>query len=222
MFRAILQGVPVYLAIGHIQAVKVMIGFLIFSLMLLVVTFTTPGWRVQKNETSGIVEYMALMYDVRCDQEGCGTHIVSEDKAKKDFLIHFIKWIFEGMFPILCSSVSLILLILAILKPRWQDSFFLISTFSLEISMVLQWDLIATFAEFNRMANADKLKLKGYSFPVPWNFVLHSFSAFLTTMVMLASFLILMKRLVVNAKANDETEEEVVTVIDESEAESLI
>ncbi|KAL3862724.1 hypothetical protein ACJMK2_008677 [Sinanodonta woodiana] len=222
MFRAIMQGVPVYLAIGHIQTVKVMIGVLIFSLMLLVVTFTTPGWRVQKNETSGIGEYMALMYNVRCDQKGCGTHIVSEDEAKKAFLIHFITWIFEGIVTIFCSSLSLFLLILVIFKPRWQEPLFLISTWSLEISMVLQWDLIATFAEFHRMANADELKLKGYSFPVPWNVVLHSFSAFLTTMVMLASFLILMKRLVVNAIANDETEEEVVTVNDESEAESLI
>ncbi|KAL3862723.1 hypothetical protein ACJMK2_008676 [Sinanodonta woodiana] len=222
MCRAILQGVPVYLAMGLIQTVKVMIGFLIFSLMLQVVTFTTPGWRVLKNETSGIVEYVALLYDVRCDQEGCGTHLVSEDEAKKDFLFHFITWIIEGMVPILCSSLSLFVLILIILKPRWQEPFILISAWSLGIAMVLQWDLIATFIELHRLSTVGEFKLKGYSFPVPWNVVLHTISAFLTTIVMLASFLILMNRFVVKAMAKDETEEEVVTVIDESEAESII
>ncbi|KAL3862718.1 hypothetical protein ACJMK2_008671 [Sinanodonta woodiana] len=222
MCRAILQGVPVYLAIGHIQMVKVMIGFLISSLMLQVVTFTIPGWRVLRNETSGIGDYMALMYDVRCDQEGCETHLISEDEAKKDFLFHFITGIIEGIVPILFTSLSLVVLILVILKPRWQEPFFLISTWSLGTAMVLQWVLAATFAEIHRRSNRDEFKLKGYSFPVPWNVVLHSFSAFLTTMVMFASFLILMNRFVLNAMANDEMEEEVVTVTDESEAESLI
>ncbi|KAL3862726.1 hypothetical protein ACJMK2_008679 [Sinanodonta woodiana] len=83
MLRTICQRVPLYIDIGDVRTIKIISGLLGFSLLLQIITFTTPGWRVYKNEEKGKEEYMALMYDVRCDSQGCKTYAVSEDEYKK-------------------------------------------------------------------------------------------------------------------------------------------
>lgn len=219
MLRAILRSVPLYIDIGDVRTIKIMAGLLGSSLLLQLITFTTPGWSVFKN-AEGKVEYMALMYDVRCNEEGCQTYRVSEDEYKKDWLFHYISWTLKGLVPILFCSASLFLLLFSVRKPKWREPFFFFCTVILGIATVLQWDLMAPFADLHRMATARR-GLGNY-YPVPWNIILHSFSAFLTTTVMLASLVILMKKLIVNAMANDRMEEPLMTNLDDFEAQSLI
>ncbi|KAK3598204.1 hypothetical protein CHS0354_026605 [Potamilus streckersoni] len=220
MLRAILQSVALYIDIGNVRTIKIMAGLMGPSLLLQLITFTTPGWRVYKNTEEGKVEYMALMYDVRCDEKGCKTYPVSEDEYKKEWQFHYITWIIKGLVPILLCSVSLCLLLFSIRKPKWREPFFFFSTWSLGIATVLQWDLMASFADIHRMVLAHGL-LRSEN-PVPWNVILHAISAFLTTTVMLVSLLILMKKLILNVMADDKMEEPLLTNLDDFQAQSHI
>ncbi|KAK3598205.1 hypothetical protein CHS0354_026606 [Potamilus streckersoni] len=224
MIRSIIQRLPTYMDIGHIRTIKVTMVLMGTSWVLQMITFTMPGWRVQKNVTSGFVDYMALMYDERCNNDGCKTYPISEDEDKKVFLFHFITWIIDGLVPLLFSSLTLFLLYMSIKKPKWRGPFFLICTWSLGIAMILQWDLVATFAELHRISHLPPFTMEGYIFPVPWNVILHSFSAFLTTIVMLVPFVLLMKQLILNATPlgnMQELEEQDMTSIEDFDTESL-
>ncbi|KAL3862727.1 hypothetical protein ACJMK2_008680 [Sinanodonta woodiana] len=137
-----------------------------------------------------------------------------------DWLFHYISWIIKGLVPILFCSVSLFLLLFSVRKPKWREPFFFFCTWILGIATVLQWDLMAPFADLHRMINASG-GLGSY-YRAPWNVILHSFSAFLTTIVMIASMVILMKKLIVNVMANDKMEEPLMTTLDDFEAPSHI
>ncbi|KAL3862730.1 hypothetical protein ACJMK2_008683 [Sinanodonta woodiana] len=219
MVQAILRCCPV--DIGHFRTIKIMIGLLGSSLLLQLITFAAPGWVVYVNTVTGQTVYMALVYDVRCEDEGCTTYPISENEwRKEDGQFQTVSWIVEGLVPILFCGVSLFLYIFSLRRPKWLEPSFLFCIWFLGMATVLQWGLMAPFADIHRIFGPEGDFENFYQ--VPWNVILHSFSAFLTTIVMLTSLVTLMKKLIVNIMANDKMVEPCMTKLDEAEASAQL
>ncbi|KAK3592265.1 hypothetical protein CHS0354_020380 [Potamilus streckersoni] len=213
MLQVILRYLPI--DIGHIRTIKIMIGLLGFSLLLQLIAFTTPGWVVEKNADTGLELYWALMYYVECNESGCKTYTISVNEPGKDALqFEFASTIIKGSVPIFICSVSLFILLFSLRKPKWREPFVFFCTWILGIAAVLQWDLMAPFADIHRRSTS-KPGL-GNDYPVPWNVILHAISAFLTTTVMLVSLVILMRKLIINLMADDRMEKPNMTNRDEN------